>query len=790
MHRLLLRPLTVAIVLTALLAAGQAGASAAPRTMLAAIHGSALPILRSSSRVAPTPASQAVDVTVTLEPRNAGLLRATAARHGRPLTYGQLRARFGPSAATRSAVIRYVRSQGMRLEGQGLLSLTFSGTAASASRAFHVGLSTYRGPHGRMFRAPDGAVALPADIASSVAAVSGLDTALRLHPAVKAPKLSPAVVPHAGPQPLGTLGNPCSGAKNAKSAYGGYLPHDLAQAYQYQSLIDATPTHADGHGESIALVELSNYKHSDIGTFKSCFGLTTGVHNHSIVGGTSHTDGAIEVELDIEVAMAAAPKLDGVHVYMADNNLGNLLPMIEQMVADAGTTGAYIVSDSWGLCEDLLPPSFVQAESVDFEMAAAAGMSFYAASGDSGSSGCKDAVKGYTAHVVDDPASQPFVTGVGGTVLHSADGSDSTAWRSGGGGISRLWPQPSYQSSNPVRSYDSGSKCGNPDGFCRQVPDVAMNASLKYGYIMLCTALYCPSVPWFPAGGTSAGAPLMAGITADANSASNGAKRVGFANPLLYSGDPGMFWDVTSGTNSTDGTGIYAAAAGYDPATGLGSVNAETFANDLASFTAPPIVQDQTQLTITGPLTATTIHYGKRVTFRGTLMTQASAPIADRRVYIELREGRWIYLYQGQTDADGNWQIPLSKALRRNLTWRAIFTGSDTELGRKAAGAPVYVIPALRSRSSVSSAGRGSHFTFSGSSRPNMHGARMRLMARRGLHGSWNEIGRATVKSSGRFSSTVSFATPGEVYLRWSYRGGHTHPWMSATSPTRHVRIL
>ena len=789
MHRLLLRPLTVAIVLTALLAAGQAGASAAPRALLAAIHGSTLPILRSSTRVAPTPASQAVNVTVTLEPRNAGLLRATAARHGRPLTYGQLRARFGPSAAARSAVIRYMRSEGMRLEGQGLLSLTFSGTAASATRAFHVGLSTYRGPYGRLFRAPDGAVALPAGIASSVAAVSGLDTALRLHSAVKAPKLSPAAVPHAALQSFGTLGSPCSGARHAQNVYGGYLPHDLAQAYGHQTLIDGG---SDGHGESIALVELSNYKHSDIGTFKDCFGLTTGVHNHSVVGGTSRTDGAIEVELDVEVAMAAAPGLDGVHVYIANNNLSNLLPMIEQMVADAGSTGAYIVSDSWGLCEDLLPPSFVQAESVDLELAAASGMSFYAASGDSGSSGCKDAVKGYTAHVVDDPASQPFVTGVGGTVLRSAsDVTTSKAWRSGGGGISRLWPQPSYQSSNPVRSYDSGSKCGNPDGYCRQVPDVAMNASLNHGYIMLCTSLYCPPVPWFPAGGTSAGAPLMAGITADANSASNGAKRVGFANPLLYtSGDPAMFWDIKVGNNSTDGTGVYAATAGYDPATGLGSVNAVTFANDLASFTAPPIAQDQTQLTITGPLTARTIHYGKQVTFKGTLLTQASAPIAHRRVYIELREGRWIYLYQGQTDAGGNWQIPLSNALRRNLTWRAIFTGSDTELGRKVAGQPVYVIPALGSRSSVSSASRGSRFTFSGSSRPNMHGASIQLQVRRSTHGSWRTITHATVSGSGRFSSTVSFATAGNAYLRWSYRGGHSHPWMSASSPIRHVRIL
>ncbi|HET6847341.1 MAG TPA: S53 family peptidase [Gaiellales bacterium] len=784
MLRLLSRPLSVALVLTALLVAGQAGASAAPRSGLVRIGGTALPGLRASARVAATPSSQPVDVTVTLAPRNADLLRTTAARHGRPLSYAQLRARFGPAAATRAAVVRYMRSQGLALASQGLLSMTFSGTADSASQAFHVRLSTYRSPHGRLFRAPDGAASLPADIASSVTAVTGLDTRVRLRPAVKAPRLSSGS-PQVALQPFGTLASPCSGAKHAQSAYGGYLPAQLAQAYGHQTLISGG---SDGHGESIALVELSNYKHTDMDTFRNCFGLTSDVIPHAVAGGTRDTSGAIEVELDIEVAMAAAPGLDAVHVYVAPNNLGNILPMIEQMVADQGTTGVHIISDSWGLCEALLPPSFVQAESVDLELAAASGMSFYAASGDSGSSGCKDAIKGYTAHVVDDPASQPFVTGVGGTVLHSPDGSDSTAWRAGGGGVSRLWAQPSYQASNPLSPYDGGSKCGNPDGFCRQVPDIAMNASLNNGYVMLCTASSCPPVPWFPAGGTSAGAPLMAGITADANSATNGATRVGFANPLLYS-DSAMFWDVTSGTNSTDGTGAYPAGAGYDLATGLGSVNAVMFKDDLATFSPPGITQDQTQLTITAPLTARTIHYGNRVTFRGTLLDQASNPIPDRRVYVELHEGGWIYLYQAQTDAEGIWQIALAKALQRNLTWRAIFTGTDTELGRKVAGQPVYVIPRLGSRSTVSSAPRGSLFTFRGSSSPNMHRATMRLQVRRSTRAAWKTVGTVRVSSSGKFSRQVGFARSGYAYLRWSYRGGKRHPWMSATSPVRRVRI-
>jgi len=784
MLRLLSRPLSVAMVVTALLVAGQAGASAAPRAGLVRIPGSALPALGSSARVAATPSSQPVHVTVTLEPRNAALLRATAARHGRPLSYAQLRARFGPSAATRAAVLRYMGSQGLALEGQGLLSMTFGGTAAQASHAFHVGLSTYRSPRGRLFRAPDGAASLPAAIASSVASVTGLDTQLRLRPAVKAPKLAPAS-PNAAEQPAGTLASPCSGAKHAQNVYGGYLPGQLAQAYHHQALIAGG---SDGHGESIALVELSNYKHSDVGTFRSCFGLSTPVVNHAVAGGTSDTSGAIEVELDIEVAMAAAPGLDGVHVYVAPNNLGAVLPMIEQMVADQETTGVHIISDSWGLCEALLPPSFVEAESVDLELAAASGMSFYAASGDSGSSGCKDAIRGYTAHVVDDPASQPFVTGVGGTVLHSVNGADSTTWRSGGGGVSRLWPQPSYQAADPLSPYDSGVRCGNPNGFCRQVPDVAMNASLNNGYVMLCTSIYCPPVPWFPAGGTSAGAPLMAGITADVNSGSSNG-RVGFANPLLYQNHANMFWDITSGTNSTDGTGLYPAGTGYDLATGLGSVQADSFAADLATFVSSGITQDQTQLTITAPLAARTIHYGSQVTFSGTLLDQASAPIADRRVYIELHEGARIYIYQAQTDANGVWQIALASALQRNLSWRAIFTGSDTELGQKVAGHAVYVIPRLRSRSSVSSALRGARFAFRGASDPRMHHAVMRLQARRSTHRSWKTIALVTVPGSGRFARSVSFAEAGNIYLRWAYLGGKTHPWMSSTSPTRRVSI-
>jgi subtilase family serine protease len=780
------RPL-VAALSTLVLVSGSGAAAASTRPSvtptLRAVPGSALPALRGAARVAPTAAARPIDVTVSLKPRNASLLAYSArtSSGSEPMSTAQLRALFAPSAADRAAVVAYMRGHGMRLERSGLLTLSFHGTATAASSAFHVGLSTYRGSDGHVFRAPDAAVRLPTAISPLVSSVTGLDTATKLQSLATRPELTPHT---AVPTPS------CSGPGHAKSFYGGYLPGDLATAYGHRSLIQ---NGYDGTGESIALVEFSNYKASDISSFKSCVGLTTPVHNRPINGGSTTMSGAIEAELDIEVALSNAPGLDSVEVYTAPNSIAQILPMIDRMISTRDNTHTYIISDSWGLCEDALPPSFLQAESYQLQMAAAMGLSFYAASGDSGSSDCERLQSSDTKLTVDDPASQPFVTGVGGTALHSANGADSTAWKHGGGGISRIWSQPSYQSGNPHRSYDNGVKCGNPAGFCRQVPDIALDARPSTGYIIECTSIVsgCPrGIPWFPVGGTSGGAPLMAAITADANTSSlqNGGHRMGFANPMLYS-DPSMFWDVTVGNNSINGSGLYQAAAGYDPATGLGSPKADLLANALAAFTPVVPNPDATNLDVTAPTATRTVKYGRQVTLAGRLTDAGDAPIANRRVYVELREGNTTYWYGDQTDSSGVWSFTFSKQLRRNLSWQAIFPGSDTEGGVTVPGTTIHVIPRLGSRASRSRVPRGTSFTFSGVSTPNMHGARVRLQVRRRAGGAWHTVATVAVNRRGGYSRTVRFTTPGAAYLRWSYAGGGSHAWMSATSPSRHVAI-
>ena len=88
---------------------------------------------------------------------------------------------------------------------------------------------------------------------------------------------------------------------------------------------------------------------------------------------------------------------------------------------------------------------------------------------------------------VDDPASDPYVTGVGGTDLQAVGPPPAeSVWNetaseegAGGGGISTFWPMPSWQQESGVPgvvgSQSSGKPCGT-SGYCREVPDVSASA--------------------------------------------------------------------------------------------------------------------------------------------------------------------------------------------------------------------------------------------------------------------------------------------------------------------------
>src|SRR3989441_8249665 len=206
---------------------------------------------------------------------------------------------------------------------------------------------------------------------------------------------------------------------------------------------------------------------------------------------------------------------------------------------------------------------------------------------------------------VDDPASQPYVTGVGGTTLHiNADNTyqSEQVWNdraindgASGGGVSQVWSMPRWQQGPGVaNAYSTGF---------REVPDVAINADPETGYDVYCSVGGCASGGsggWIVLGGTSAAAPVWAAMVALANETASKANgyNLGFLNPSLYAISHGVagtsyansFHDtvpVQGGVNNNDyigNNGTYPDTSMYDLATGLGSFHALNLTQSLITL--------------------------------------------------------------------------------------------------------------------------------------------------------------------------------------------------------------
>ena len=194
---------------------------------------------------------------------------------------------------------------------------------------------------------------------------------------------------------------------------------------------------------------------------------------------------------------------------------------------------------------------------------------------------------------VSDPASQPYVTAVGGTSLTALGPAPTeSTWNdqlhyaegAGGGGISKTFAMPAYQQTLGTVSGSSGTPCANSGGDCREIPDVSADANPSTGYIIYDSV---NGLGWTAIGGTSAAAPLWAGVLAVVASADGNTSGFGAINPILYElaqRSPGTYLnDVTTGNNDYNGTGAgqFAAAGGYDMATGLGTPVASQLAQGL-----------------------------------------------------------------------------------------------------------------------------------------------------------------------------------------------------------------
>jgi subtilase family serine protease len=522
--------------------------------------------LRSASYLGEVDGAESVKLAVVLRARNQIALDDFLKRVQDPqdaefhkfLSPAQFAERFGPTDADVKSVTDHFVRYGVRVAGvhPNHLVVDLEGSAAQVEDAVQVRMQNYRLESGRVARSMSSDPLLPADVATKIHAVAGLNNFVVRRPHVAHAKGMRAL------DPRGTVGDFLTPAK-IKSAY---------------SLDTVAQT---GTGETIALFELDGYTASDVTAYATYFSLPAPNLQNVLVDGYSGAagNGAIEVTLDIQLALAIAPAAK-VMVYEGPNTDTGVLDTYSKIASD---NLAPTVSSSWGSAEDENTSTFLNAENTIFQQMAAQGQSMFAASGDNGA---YDDASHPTTLSVDDPSSQPYVTGVGGTTLLLTTANSyhlETAWGSngsgGGGGVSHVWSIPSWQVS-------VGTSSNGESTTKRMVPDVSLDANPNTGY-----PVYMASGGgWELVGGTSCAAPMWAAFFALVNQkrVADGHARIGQANPAIYSVAkstqyPLAFHDVNDGSTNL----AYAASEDYDLATGWGSFNGSGLFTNLTAASLP-----------------------------------------------------------------------------------------------------------------------------------------------------------------------------------------------------------
>jgi kumamolisin len=429
-------------------------------------------------------------------------------------------------------------------------SVEVRGTVDAINNTFGVAMHDYDSPHGK-YVSHEGLAHVPSEVGDYVEGTTGLDT--RQVPAKHystARRQDPA-----NTKPL--------------------TPQQVAQFYNFPA--------GDGAGQTIGIYEMqtsegsAGYTVADLtGSFKAFGGRlkvpkpidvsVDGVNNSGVSDG--------ETGLDITVAGAIAQGAK-IAVYFTGGTSQSIIHALQRMIhPDAGDPVPSILSISYGWGpDDATANSFSAQEYTQmdqlFQDAANLSITVLVSSGDSGAF-----IESKTQAQTSYPATEPWVIACGGTTIGNvtAKGFDEYVWNdtgaagpgATGGGISAKFPVPSYQTGTKMPNRNGSNKPG------RGIPDIAGNASENSGYMQVIGGGAAQ-----PVGGTSAVAPLYAGLIALINA--NLGAPVGFINPILYKIGTGAYRDITGApgpaNNSLEGVTGYPAGAGWDACTGLGSVD-------------------------------------------------------------------------------------------------------------------------------------------------------------------------------------------------------------------------
>jgi kumamolisin len=513
----------------------------APEPNLVPLNDSKRDPLPGAEDIGPADGSQTATVTVVLKPKEgsapADVLSADVRSH-QYLTRSELGAQRGADPAAVERVRQFAARNSLAAvekPEQRLVDLT--GTVEDLSRAFDVQLRTFRTPE-VTYRGRVGVVRVPADIADDVVAVLGLDDRPQVRPDVR--------------------------VASSAGEFAGYPPAEIGKFYGF-------PATVTGAGQCIGIAEFGGgFEQADLDAYFSAQGLPAiQVEAVGVAGGSnqpgvdSKADG--EVMLDIEVAHSLAPDAKIV-VYFAPTRTNGFASAVKAAIHDSANNPS-VLSISWGGPEDSWTPQMINTLESALADAAQVGLTVLASSGDDGS---RNNVNDGHVHV-NYPASSPQVLGCGGTRITVDNGAitDEVVWNDGvdggstGGGVSALFPVPSYQASANIPVNADTGQSG------RGVPDVSADASLASGYMIELNGGQVRSI-----GGTSAATPLWAGLVALANQ--HVGKPVGFLNAALYQNST-HFNDITSGDNNITGTlSGYQARTGWDACTGLGTPQGAT----------------------------------------------------------------------------------------------------------------------------------------------------------------------------------------------------------------------
>ncbi len=478
------------------------------------------------------PPAGAVTVSVVVrrkQPIDTQTLGTAAGRLSRP----EYAKRHGPDPASVKLVKAFAKEFGLTAEvtSNGRRTVHLTGSSAAMQKAFGVKLAQHT-IEGANYRVREGSICLPEELTGHVEAVLGLDNRPQAQPQLR--EWHGVAQPH---------------ASNVS-----YTPVQVAQLYGF-------PTGAKATGQTIGIIELGGgFRPADITAYFKSLGMAAPTVTAVLVdkaknkpGNANSADG--EVMLDIEVCAAVAPGAK-IAVYFAPNTDQGFVDAISTAVHDT-TNKPSVISISWGGPESSWTLQSMNALDAACQTAAALGVTITVASGDNGST---DGVTDGANHV-DFPASSPHVLGCGGTKLVGSGTTiqSEVVWNelasnegAGGGRVSTILPGPTWQNNAglPKPTTSTGGRGG---------PDVSGDADPSTGYTIRVDG------QTQVIGGTSAVAPLWAGLIALANATNK--VSAGFINPALYAtGAKKAFRDITQGNNPA-----FSAGPGWDACTGLGS---------------------------------------------------------------------------------------------------------------------------------------------------------------------------------------------------------------------------